>query len=72
MPTKKQTTVYSFAEIVPLLTAGKHLTDRKWPEGWECYLENNLLKIKKPENTVHDWIISLNDLMSEEYEVIDA
>lgn len=53
---------FDFYEAIRRAVAGKKVHKLAWSDRkWYADFVGTLLKIHKPDNTVHDWIISIED-----------
>lgn len=63
---------YAFEEIIVPLTDGKRFTRLEWnnPEFWIQVVDNKL-KIRKPGNAYHDLIVSVGDMIAEDWIILE-
>jgi len=63
--------VLTFPEAVPEILKGKKLHKLEWEdEKYFVFLEDNRLKIHKPDGKAYEWIMSKEDLASDDYIIL--
>lgn len=64
--------LYTFAEALTNIMLGNRLTRVEWEnDEWYVFMEKGLLKIHRSDNTVHYWIISENDMVGDDYLIVE-
>lgn len=69
-PKKEEATnqnTYDFVQALDLLREGKKLGKIEWGDGWTVFFDNGILKIKKPDDSIHNWILSIADTTGTDY-----
>ena len=63
--------VYTFSEALTNVMLGNKVTRIDWgAEQWYVFMESGLLKIHRPDQTVHNWIIGENDMIGDDYIIV--
>jgi len=74
-PTKKTKSVEltsGFEEVIKMLLSGKKVHSLAWGDrGFFLELQNGMLKLNKPDESVYDFYVSREDLEAEDYIIID-
>ncbi len=72
LPPKPATKTISFAEAIDEIRRGKKVTKIEWGNaGFYGFLHEARLRLHKPDNSLHDWMVSEGDIIGNDWLVIE-